>query len=531
MKNRGYVLLYLAAALLGLLLAVYFGSCKRGFYIDEDYTYTLANGNQLGISIDNGSWQGTEGVMDQLASDESENFRLSQVYAATSNNVHPPLYYYLIHLSSSFYTGRFSKWTGLIVNILLWIPCLVLAGLISAELSGGKKKLAFAAFLVYCISPAILSGLMLIRMYVPLHLFTMLYAYIILRDMHRDRLSVKGFLLPIFITGFLGFMTQYYFVIIMFFFTLFYFLFMVYDGWKDRAFKRPAAFAVTALLSLVATYFYWPVSIYHIFKGYRGADSFKSLISSTNTGSRIALFFGNLNDNVYGGLLIFAVLTAAAGIWFMVKKGRPGLASLRERAVLVMGLSAGCYFLVITKIGLRASYASNRYVFPVYGIFIILSVIGLYEALMRIVSRSLAAILTGAIIVTGLLVAYMSGQVLFLYTEEEQLDSFVAAHPDAELLVFNNDDGKYDTRIKDYIYRDRVYWARCDHPEDLNDPEIAAAKELLVYTDGDSNFAESIMNLMDAAPDLNHMTYVFTTPGGDFEVWYLDSGENPEQAP
>ncbi len=525
MKEKIYTILFFAAAFLGLILAVYFGSCKRGFYIDEYYSYTLANGTQLGIGIENGSRLGTEDIKDQLVSDESEDFRFGQVYENNCNDVHPPLYYYLVHLLSSVYSGGFSKWTGLMVNYLLWIPCLVLAALLSLEISGGRKGLALAAFSAYCISPAIISGLMLIRMYVMLQLFTMLYAYIILRDMRRDKLSVKGFLIPVFATGFLGFLTQYYFVVIMFFLTFFYFIFLVADGWKERAFKRPLAFGAVALASLVATYFYWPVSVFHIFKDYRGTGAFKSMTAASGIAERIALYFGNLNLNVFGGLLIIPVMVSAAGAYFMIKKGRPGLASLRERAVLVLGLSSGCYFLVITKIGLKAAYASNRYVYPVYGFFIILTVIGLYEALLRCGRGKIAAYVTAFLVLAGILLAYRGGQVLFLYPEEALLDSFMAEHPDAELIVFNNDDGKYDTRIKDYVKKDSIYWARCSHPEDLDEAELASSKELLVYTDGNSNADECLDDLKKIAPQLDHTEHIFTTPGGDFEVWYVSRGE------
>ena len=518
--------MYIFAALLGLVLAVFFGFQKKGYYIDEYYTYTLANGRQLGIAIENGNWQDTGSFMDQMVSDESENFHLSQVYEATSNNVHPPLYYYLIHLSSSFYTGRFSKWTGLIVNILLWIPSLFLAYGLATELSPENKVVAFAAFVCYAFSPAILSGLMLIRMYIPLHLFTMLYAYILIKDMKRDEISIKKFLIPVFVTGFCGFMTQYYFVIVMFFMTAFYILLMLKLPFDRANIKRLLIFGATALFSLIATYFYWPVSVYHIFKGYRGADSFNSLVSTTNTSSRVALFFGNLSDNVFGGLLIVPLVFFIIGFVLAIKNKEAVRNSVRARQMVVLAFSSICYFLVITKIGLKAAYASNRYVYPVYGIFIILTVVGMYEVLKKLIkgekSRLYACAIATAFMLLAVLLAHARGQVLFLYPEERILDDFVAQHPDTELLVFQKDDGKYDVRIKDYLWRDRVYWALCDDPSTLEDDELKTKDELLVYVDGTSDVEGCLDSLTAVNPSLSDREHVFTTPGGDFEVWYLN---------
>jgi hypothetical protein len=527
MNKKISTVIYILLALAGIITALYFGSAKKGFYIDEYYTYTLANGDDLlGIAVKNEGWSSTDGIVSQLIPDESVRFDLGRVYSRAAQNVHPPLYYYLIHISSSLHTQDFTKWTGLLVNLLLWIICLFPARGISREISGGNETLALISFGAYCISPAILSGLMLIRMYVPFHLFTMLYAWLLLRDMKESRIRVGGFLLPVFITGFLGFMTQYYFVIIMFFMTFFYMAFLVTDalrgGRQSRlSLIRPAAFGLTALLSLVASYFYWPVSIFHIFKGYRGKASFGALSKAADLLDRLKLFFGNLNENMFGGLIIIPVIALAAGVFFLVKKGRGGLFEVRERGFLVLALSSACYFLVVAKIGLKAAYASGRYEYPVYGLFIILSAAGIYTVAHRFISSGAGAAVTLALMAVMSVTAFARGQVLYTYPEEEILESFAASHPESEMVVFNRGDEKVDTRLKDYIKKDRIYWADSRQSGRIDDELIKGAGSLLVYVDARDDVQACLARLTGDEERSVDMQQVFTTPGGDFEIWYL----------
>ena len=528
LKNRIW---YLLIAVGALLLAAFFGSRKQGYYIDEYYTYTLSNGTQLGIAIDEGSWQDTGPYLEQLVSSGEENFRFGQVYENNANDVHPPLYYFLIHLVSSFFPGVFSKWIGIGVNLFLWCFCLLIAYYMSLELCGAggrgglgisnaaaksreREKLSLVAFAAYAFSPAVISGLMLIRMYVQLQLFVMLFALILIKDIKRDEISVRGFLLPVFLTGFFGFLTQYYFVIAMFFMTFFYCI-LLFLRYGKNGFRRILAFGLTALFSLMATVIPWRVSIFHIFKGYRGADSVSSLMSTTNISSRAALFIGNLNRNVFGGLLPMYCIMLTIGAVMLIKRGKKAVDIIQKNprgaGMLLLILSSICYFLVIAKIGLKAADASNRYEYPVYGIFIILAVAGDYEVSRRIPLIAAHALRSAfMVILLACILGYTQDQVLYLYPQEQILDDLMEENPDAQIAVFQRDDGKYDTRIKDYIKRDKVYWgsSKPDGKKAEAYSGILSEGPLFVY--------------IDKRDDTGALgTPVFTTPGDEFNIYFI----------
>lgn len=508
----------------GVMLCLIFGLHKNGYYIDEYYTYTLSNGTQLGIGIDMDSWCETDAFMDQLVSTGEENFSFNQCYVNNENDVHPPLYYFIIHIVSSMMPGVFSKWIGIGVNIGLWLLTYILAGKIAGQLCDGEERIVILCQLVYSLSPAIISGVMLVRMYVQLQLFVMLYAYIILKDIKREDIRLKEFLLPVFLTGFCGFLTQYYFVIAMFFLSFFYAVNLLF---VKKQIKRLLAFGMAALSGLIATYFVWPVSVFHIFKGYRGADSVNALMDSDNIADRVKLFGGNLNRNVYGGLLFLVIaalvyITIKAVLDMVKKKEKLTRILGLDKGIVLISMAAISYFIIILKIGLKAEDASNRYEYPVYGIFLILTVILFVRLLEKLpkVSKNLSIIMTGALILLMIMLAYNQKQVLYLYPEEGVIDEYKQARPECSMLMFCKDDGGYDTRIKDYLDFDQVYFANSESPENLKDVQLSKAESLLVYIDA-SGDEQACLEAVKKLTGMDKSEYLLKVKAGGFRVWGL----------
>ena len=153
-----------AVIVLVLAVSVLFGFRKQGYYIDEYYLYCLANGTQTGMDINPGEWNDTDRYVRILVSDGEENFHFKQAYETIRNGTHPPLYYYLVHFVSSIFSGIFSKWIGLSVNIAILIPMLMLVNRIAWKLSN-NEVVTLATMLLFGLSTSTISMTMLIRMY------------------------------------------------------------------------------------------------------------------------------------------------------------------------------------------------------------------------------------------------------------------------------------------------------------------------------------------------------------------------------
>ena len=94
--------------LLQFLLCLHFGNEKAGFHEDEIATYGLANSPDgiwptWGIN----QWRSGEEYKNSFLVNQNTRFSYTMVYENQEKDVHPPLYYMIIHTISSFVPGIF----------------------------------------------------------------------------------------------------------------------------------------------------------------------------------------------------------------------------------------------------------------------------------------------------------------------------------------------------------------------------------------------------------------------------------------
>lgn len=491
--QKYYNCICVALIFLSLLLACFFGTKKQGFFIDENYTYTLSNGTQLGIAVENGKWMDTSEFLSQVVSEGDENFRFGRMYENTANDVHPPLYYVLFHFASSLFSGVYSKWIGLGINLLLLLPVLFTVKDLAYHLSGENKPVTLITLAFFGLSPATMSNTMLIRMYLLMALWTLIYAKLHVEDLKREQLSIKKFLVPVFITGFLGFLTQYFFVVVMFFITFAYaFYLMVFC----RRIKDSLIYGATVLASLLATVLVWPYSKFHIFGGYRGEGAMNQLLDVSQILSRTATYTGYANDQVFGKLLPLYALLALAGIvlliLYMIRRRKMGEKEILKslpleiKGLILLSFGAVMDFLVIAQVGLLSNENSCRHMFNAYALFTVLLPVGVFaavKALLKVLKReqSRAVFISALLLCITLVTGYLDGQVLFLYETDGNALDFAAAHPEETVVAFYKNNGMYDSRIQDFVQYPEVYTIDAADLSAAEDERIAKASELLVY--------------------------------------------------
>lgn len=113
------------SAILYLILAIFMilaVSMKVNYYIDEIYTYGLSNYNGNGINMeieyDKTYTPGTAVYDDYMKVQNGQRFDYVNVWRNQTNDVHPPLYYALIHTICSVFPNKFSKWFAAGINII-----------------------------------------------------------------------------------------------------------------------------------------------------------------------------------------------------------------------------------------------------------------------------------------------------------------------------------------------------------------------------------------------------------------------------
>ena len=103
--------------MLQLIAAFYFCTRKTGFHYDEYYSYYSSNVS-AGLTPEDQGWVKGEQILDEFRVLDGERFNYGMVRLMQTYDVHPPVYYFVLHTICSFTSGIFSKWQGLAVNLI-----------------------------------------------------------------------------------------------------------------------------------------------------------------------------------------------------------------------------------------------------------------------------------------------------------------------------------------------------------------------------------------------------------------------------
>ncbi len=251
-------LLLLVSLIIVLAVSLHFCLWKSGMFIDEIYTYGLSNSSYMPF-IGNGGNDGDhdriaeqiltrEDFFDYLAVTEGETrFDAGSVYYNQVRDVHPPLYYWILNFCSSLVPGHFSKWIGLVPDLIIYLGTLLLLYALGLELFG-SEWIAAAVSLLYGLSQVGLSTMLMIRMYVLVTFLTVLLALFVAKELRAPSRKKE---LAAAAAIFLGLITQYYFVFYAFFLcAAAVIVLLCRKEWKAAACFSLFAFAAVGLMLL-----------------------------------------------------------------------------------------------------------------------------------------------------------------------------------------------------------------------------------------------------------------------------------------
>lgn len=288
------------------IIYIFFACIKSGYFIDEIYSYGLANSYYKTDISEYDIYDritGGEVFYDYLTVNNGEKFNYSSVYSNQIRDVHPPLYYMLLHTVCSFTPGRLLKSNGILLNFIFMYICLFFLYKLCLKIFKKEEYceyLSLAAAAVYAFSCFAVSTVIYIRMYMMLTMLTVIYAYchvLLVDEKKYIRLfPFSGFILM------LGFMTQYYFIIPAFFISLSYFIYIL----VKKKFKIAALYTVIMLAALMLSYAVFPYFVSQL----RGDNNtyMQNLSSDLSRGILHRLlyncisFISNINYGMFGNM-------------------------------------------------------------------------------------------------------------------------------------------------------------------------------------------------------------------------------------
>lgn len=250
----------------------YWGAQKEGYYIDELWSYGLSNSYYMPFLQEQeyymNCWHEPEFYKAYLTVSDEEVFSYASVYDNQVHDVHPPLYYMLLHTVCSVFKGYFSKWFGLSINVIFFIGTIWLLYEISGMMFGADNYARLIPSAIYGISGWAISSALYIRMYMMLIFWCLLFVYLTFCLMNDQQKKIKIFVKLMAVTA-AGFLTQYYFLIFTFFISGGYVLYRMYQ----KQYKDIISFASCVIAGIGIGIIIFPASLHHIFIGEKGQES------------------------------------------------------------------------------------------------------------------------------------------------------------------------------------------------------------------------------------------------------------------
>ena len=526
-ENKKWICLMTLIMMLQLVVASYFCIQKQGMHYDEYYSYYSSNVT-YGLAPTNREWKNVDEIRSEFMVREGEGFRYGLVKTMQSFDVHPPLYYMVLHTVCSFFPGVFSKWFGLGLNLVLFAICYALIGYLSYHVFHKKKEIAMVTCLLFGLQVGVLSGITFIRMYMMLTMWCLLaIIWHIPTWKDKMKLTVKNaFFLWALVT--LGFLTHYYFVVFLFFLAAYTCL---YNWLVRKDFKGSVLYGIIVCLGMGTAVIYYPSCLSHIFRGYRGTEATGAFFDLGNTVFRIRFFTDLMNQSVFGGalwILLIIVLVLYVTVRYQSKNRKKLLAVVQEHQGIahIAFVTAG-YFLVVAKTALLNAEEANRYELPIYGFCMMLMVAAVYYLLQELKTcleakhseeerqqsgskaKTLISFIAGlcfGLVLTAQVLALTQGKVQFLYQDDAVNVAWAKEHKDSAVVFLYNPNNTWMIwdESEELMQYDKIYFASLTEETPLQDKELQLADEIYVYTSR-MDQAEMLMNdLIESNPKLEN---------------------------
>lgn len=432
-QNRITIILLIAIILLGVVYRIYLGNEKAYLQIDEGYSYGLMNYNKVDIIANEdfyNTWHSSEYYKDYLSISSEEAKDFLPVYENQKNDVHPPFYYLLLRIASSFTIDSFSKWTGIALNIIIYIVSTILIYLIANRIFKNKIYGLLIA-LINSFSISALETTIFIRMYALNALNLLIISYLHILYLNKDKLTWKELVtMSIFII--IGSLTHYYYLVFLFVLYVMYMISYLSKKNVKDAIKYTGMMVTSAVISLAI----FPYSFVHIFMGYRGTGAISNLEKIEQMWSSLGAYLRIINNSTFNGILVLFVIIVAIILLYKIVKNKKITIEFKNKEFWLMFLPTILYFILISLV---SPYQEIRYIMPVCPFILISGFYLLKVSCEKVISKKQTFTVLNILFVIMLLFPKLANiEVSYLYKSYKQTVNIIEENHNIPMLYVLN---------------------------------------------------------------------------------------------
>ena len=533
LDNKSTNKIALIIIILQLIVVFSFAFQKQGFKNGEISSFILANSyTEGGSSFSNDlydKWIESEYFSKLITVSEGARFSYSSVFINQSNDVHPPIYYVILHTICSLFPENFSKWYGLSINIFFFILCNLFIFLISKKLFL-NHSLNLLPSIIWGFSAGAISTAIFIRMYMMLTSLILIFVYFHFVLIEKEESNKTLFC--IYIITLLGFMTHYYFLIFTLIWAFHYFPFWIIQ----KNWNMLINYIETLFAALLIGFFIFPSSFNHILLGYRGEEAIENIVNISNFSERFNIMFSILSTQQFYGLLsrLIIILTCL----FLVRIVRPFIIRLLDLfkgsnnlhalnkpilpfhliddfyveniRILSLTISVVATFIVIT---LTSPYPSSRYIFFIYPFVSVLAVFCIYQ-ICKIYIKNNKIIILGILLLFTIITtfSYKNNQVEHLYVGYDEIISNTQNYKNYNCIYVTNNLWKAKSNIFELLEFKRTYFLKNNNISNISEllKDINNDKGIILYIEKIQNQEFVLKNFL-LLSDFNNYNFLYST--------------------
>ena len=428
-----------------LIIMVSISFLKGGVHGDELFTFALANSETWPMAsiVDFNIYNGEEFFNDSFSAVDNE-FNYKNTYEKQASDVHPPMYYYIIHtLCSIFSNPKNLVAVGLGWNIFMAICVYFIMNKIVNVFIENKTYSAIIS-LLFCLTFGILDGVYFMRMYVWLLFLYMTIFYLFIKYEPKVKRPAYFYVLLYVITA-IGGLTHYFYIPYIGVISLVFGILLL-------RYKKVLDFfvgIVSVLGGLLTSYLLFPEMEYHIFQGYRGAEAI-GYIKAEGFRGNVLFYIDLINQYLFGGAIVIIAIIIIAGLIVNRKKLDFKIKNLDRYIIMVATM-----IIMVIAIMKAAPYQETRYMYAIYYMIFLAVYLPLYNILGKVQGKS--QVIFVAVLAITTLIAFRN--------------------PIPKLYLEGNDNSKAietyceDDSICVYVYNIYNRWIMHDNMLDINEFE------------------------------------------------------------
>jgi len=489
MSNKKREILIIGIVLIiQTIIFIIAGVNKVYIHMDEAYSLGLASYDKVEIQDSEdfyNNWHNKEYYEDYLTVNDDEIGEYSQVYENQKNDVHPPIYYLLLRIAMGFNINSFSKWPGIIINIIIYIFITILIYLILQKLFEGKKwckEKSIILALISSITMASLTTVIYIRMYALSALNILITAFLHIKLYDSKQLKPK-LLVLIGIFALIGSLTHYYYL---FYLAMLYLMFAI-KYLKEKKYRELIFYTLTMACAGILSLLIFPYSIQHMFFGYRGQGVISKLTDIPNFLISIIQYLWKINVFTFNNLMIVILVALIALIINKLIKKQKIIENKNLYAKYIL-FPTLFYFALVA---VASPWIELRYVMPVCTPIFIITIYYLSELLYDIFKEKVSNI-----IMIVFLLALLISPIIFKIEPE-------VTYSNKKEIV---------TKLKGELNLPTIYCFNSGHNRFLDDILLFSILDES-YIARDMEYTEQNIKTVFANKDISKGIIVFINPG------------------